>query len=273
MGPWRAAILVTLLPHFSLAEAPDEAQPFGAHYGYVFDVQEEKNRRDIEMVMLERPKDPRKPLSEIIVNEKLTREFQQQYQYRFGQTQAEQVINSPGQYDEYKYFTDRNVTLQQYQTYQRQFAEYMGRRLTEYHIDNWAKNDPDIRPVYEFKDKVSNLNMEVRKGYKIHWKYNFAGPSMDIRLDNPYEVESRVRVQMNGVISKPEEVIYTFGYGFTPRVRGSFVHKSEDGIYQLVFSRRMSQSLSASVTASKDTLKAGPTVQQDLLLLGFSWTN
>lgn len=273
MGLWRTLVFISLMPQLSLAEDMAKPPAFGSHYGYVTNVTEERNKRDIEMVMLERPKEPPKVKSTPIVDEKLTREFQQQYQYRFGQTQAEQVINSPGQFDEYTYYSDSNVTLQQYRKYQQDFAEYMGRRLVEHHVDNWAKNDPAIRPVYEFKDKISNLNMEVKKGYKIKWKYNFAGPNMDIRLENPYDVDAKVRVEMTGIVSSPTEVIYTFGYDFTPRVRGSFLHKQEDGIYQVIASRRMTRTLTTSITASRDTRAAGPTIQQDLLLLGFSWAN
>lgn len=270
--------LVTLLIFsvFGITSHADDGlggQPFGAHHGYVADVREEKNKRDIELVMLEKPKDPPKSLGSQIVNEKLTREFQIQYENRFGQTQAEQVINSPGQFDEYTYFNERNVTLQQYQVYQRQFAEYMSRRLTEYHVDNWAKNDPEVRTIYAYKDKVSNLNMQVSKGYRIKWKYNFAGPNMDVKVENPYDVEARVRVEMNGIASAPEEVIYNLGYQVTPRVWTGFMHKSVDGIYQLVCSRRMTKTFSTSITGSTDTRREGPTVQQDLVLLGFSWTN
>jgi hypothetical protein len=273
MGFWRTLLVLTLWPQLSRAD--DAAKPvfFGAHYGYISNVREERNKRDIEMVMLERAKDPPKDRSAPIVDEKLAKEFQQQYQYRFGQTQVEQVINSPGQFDEYTYYSNNNVTLTEYRKYQRQFAEYMGRRLTEHHVDKWAKNDPAIRPVYEFKDRISNLNMEVKKGYKVKWKYNFAGPNMDLKLENPYDVEAKIRAEMTGVISAPTEVIYTIGYDFTPRVHGTFMYKQEDGIYQLITSRRMTRTLTASLTASTDRRREGPTVQQDLLLLGLSWSD
>lgn len=273
MGLWHALVLLSLLPQLSLADDAVKPAVFGSHYGYTENVREERNKRDIEMVMLERPKEPPKAKTTPIVDEKLTKEFQLQYQYRFGQTQAEQVINSPGQFDEYTYYSNSNVTLTEYRRYQREFAEYMGRRLTEHHVDHWVKNDPSIRPIYEFKDKISNLNMEVKKGYKFKWKYNFSGPNMDLSLENPYDVETKVRVEMSGIVSAPTEVIYTLGYAFTPRVHGALLHKQEDGIYQLIVSRRMTKILTASITGSKDTRKEGPAVQQDLVLLGLSWSN
>lgn len=254
------------------ADAEDKPAVYGAHYGYLFEIKEERDKRDIEMVMLPQPKPASKPLDEVIFNEKLSKEFQQQYQYRFGQSQAEQVFNTVARSDDYNFYTGQTVTVREYQTYQQQFAEYMGRRLTEYHIDNWVKNDPDLRPVYEFKDKVSNLNVTVKKGYKVKWKYNFAGPNMEVKLENPYDVEVKVRMEMTGIVSAATEIIYNLGYDLTQKMRLEAVHRQMDGLYQLVASRRLTNHLSTSLTASTDTKDAGPTVKQDLILLGFSWS-
>lgn len=271
------SLLVIFLTLFMPFLHADEDAPapavYGAHHGYLFEVKEERNKRDLEMVMLERPKDNTKKLQEVIFNEKLSKEFQQQYEYRFGKSQAEQVLNTIGRSDDYNYYTGRNVTVQEYQKYQQQFAEYMGRRLTEYHIDNWAKNDPDFRPVYEFKDRVSNVNVAVRKGYKFKWKYNFAGPNMELRLENPYDIEAKLRYEMTGIVSSPTEVIYTLGYQLTRKVYLTGLYRQEDGLYQLVASRPLTKHLSTSLTGSMDTKEAGPTVKQNLVLVGLSWSD
>lgn len=250
--------------------AADEV--FGAHYGYTFDVETEKNKREVEMVMLARPPDPPKHVGEGIVNEKLSREFKQQYEYRFGQTTAEQVLNSPGRTDEYVYYTGQNVGIVEYTKYQRQFAEYMGRRLVEYHVDQWFKTDPTLRPIYELKDKLSNLDVQVKKGYKIKFKYNFAGPSFDATVDNPYDVDARVHMDMSGIVSSPVELIYSLGGQVSSRIHVAALYKQIDGIYQLVLTRRMTRQISTSITGSIDALAAGPTVQQNLVLVGFSWS-
>lgn len=273
-------ILIVCVLFFGLSARAEEAEPipvFGSHYGYTFDVAAEKNRRDVEMEMIEPLKDPPRPLREVLFNEKLSKEFQQQYQYRFGQTQAEQVINSPGYNNTdslgYMYYSGKNVTLQDYRMYQRQFAEYMGRRLTEYHVDNWAKSSPEFRPVYTLKDRVSNLNVTVKKGYNVKWRYNFAGPTMDFNIENPYEVDFKVRVEMKGVLSAPTEEIYSLAYPLSQKVRMSALYRRVDGLYQLVFTRPVTKSISASLTGSMDTLDAGPTVKQNLVLVGLAWSD
>lgn len=255
------------------ADDAEIRKPFGAHHGYLFNVVEEKTKRSIEMVMLERPKKSSRPIKEIIFNEKLSKEFQQQYQYRFGVTTAEQVRNSPGRNDDYTYYNNQNVTVLEYRKYQQQFGEYMTRRLVEYHVDDWFKNDPTMRPVYELKDRVSNVNVKLSKSYKLKWKYSLSGPYMEAVLDNPYDIETKVQVQMTGVLSKPAEVTYSAGYPVSNRVRVSAVHRQYDGFYQLVCGRRMTKSISMSLSASVDAKKEGPAIQQNLFLVGMSWSD
>lgn len=272
----KIVLLLTLFLPFSALHASDDEEDrpevFGKHHGYVFDVEEERNKRDIEMVMLEKPKHDEKPATDVIFNEKLTKEFQQQYKYRFGQTSAEQIFNSPSRSDGYSYYTGVTVGIQEYQKYQQQFAEYMSRRLIEFHVDDWAKKDPDFRPVYELKDKVSSLNVDV-KSYKFKWKYNFSGPHMDFSLENPYGVDTKVRVEMNGIVSAPDEIIYSLGFPVSPRVYVQAVHKQEDGIYQLIGTRRLTKSISTSLTCMTDQSDKGESVKQDLYLVGLSWSD
>jgi hypothetical protein len=258
------------------AHADDEpAGPgaYGAHHGYLSDVKEERNRREIEMVMLARPKENTKPLSEVIFNQKLSKEFQTQYQSRFGQTQAEQVINTQARSDEYNYYTGQNVTIQEYQKRQKEFGEYMTRRLIEYHVDDWAKNDPQFRPVYAVKEKMSNLSVAVKKGYKFKWKYNFAGPNMELRLENPYDIETKVRLEMTGILSSPTETIYSLGIPVTNKVYASAIHRSTDQFSQLIFSRPLTRSISGWISGSWDASNAGLNIKQDIYMIGASWAD
>lgn len=270
----RSALIFSLIFAVSTAAAEffDETHPryFGDHHGYVSDVQEERDKRDIEMVMLEKPKDPPKPREQIIFNEKLSKEFKDQYAYRFGQSNSEQLLNTPQRSDQYTYYTGERLTIEQYTHYQQQFAQYMVRRLIEYHVDDYAKHDRDFKKVYELKDKVSNLDVKVAS-YKMNWKYNFAGPSMDLTVKNPYDIDFRVRMEMDGVISSPSEYIYTIGYPINPRIYTTFLYRQNDGVYQSVWTRRMTKHISTSLTGSIDTHRYGPIQQQNLFLVGLSW--
>jgi hypothetical protein len=260
----------------TFASSADEAEVrpvFGAHPGYLFNVVEEKDRRDVEMVMLPKPKPPPKPIAKVIFDEKLTKEFQDQYRFRFGETQAEQVINNPTRDEAFTYYNVTNLSAQQYQFFQQQFGNYMVRRLIEYHFDNWAKTDPDFRPVYQAKDRFSNLDVKVKEGYKLKWKYNLSGPSMEASLENPYKVETRVQFMMTGVLSKPNEVIYSVGKQVTPAVKVAVVVKEMAKLEQIVFTRKMSKHITMSFTASAGLVPNDPNNDyQNLYLVGFGWS-
>lgn len=271
---FRAAYLAPLFCITLSAFAEDgEVRPvFGAHHGYLDDVNEEKTKREMEMVMLPKPKDTRPPLDKVIFNEKLTKEFQAQYQYRFGTSQAEQTINTATRDGEFTYYNRPSITIQEYRTQQKKFGDYMNRRLTEYHVDAWAKNDPDFRPVYKMKDKISNLDVQVKKGYKMKWKYNFAGPSMEVVVENPYDIETKVQAMMNGVLSKPNEMIYSVGYKLTPRVKVETLYREVHTLQQLVISRRMTRHITLSLTGSNGELPTYPDVKQTMTLVGVAYS-
>ena len=255
------------------AESGDHRSTYGAHHGYLFEVSEEKNRRDLEMVLLEKPKAGAPELKEVIFDEKLSREFQSQYAYRFGTSAAEQTFNSVSRNENFE-FSGEKVTVQEYRTKQRQFGEYMGRRLTEHHVDDWAKNDPSIRPIYEVKDKVSNVNVKTKAGYKYSWQYSFSGNYMDFKVENPFKIETKVTLQMSpGKFgpSSPEETIYSLGYQLTKRVKVTTLYREQDGVYQLVGTRQLTPRMSGSLSGSIDDQRSGPTVQQNLFLVGLSW--
>jgi hypothetical protein len=273
--PHLAVLLCVLcgVSHCAWADEGDEGPTiYGDRHGYTTDIGFERNSRSHEMVMLRKPDAGDKPLAEVIFDEKLSREFQQQYANKFGTTQAEQVINSPGRYDAYTYNTGRNATLQDYRRDQRKFGEYMARRLLEYHVDQYAKRDKGFRQVYEIKDRVSNVEVKSKNGWNVKWKYNISGPTMDFEVRNPYEIEMRARVEMNALISSPTEVIYRLGYQLTPRVRLSEMIKQIDGIFQTILSRRMTAHIGMSLSVSFDTSPLGPSIQQDTYLVGFSWS-
>ena len=77
---------------------------------------------------------------------------------------------------------------------------------------------------------------------------------------------------MSGLVSAPAEIIYRLGYQLTPRVRLSEFIKQYDGIYQTVLSRRMTRHISMSLSASFDTRPEGPSIQQDIYLVGFGYS-
>lgn len=251
---------------FLLMSQSSFAENYGAHPGYITDVQKEKHTIDVEVVLIDEPQELEK--SREIFDEKLTKEFRQQFEYKFGATEMEQSLNSPGRYDDYYYFTGKTVSLKEYQDEQRSFGEYMGRRLVEHHVDRWAKANPKFKPVYELKDKVTNLKLEVKKGYKVDVRYSLSGNHLDLILDNPYNWDSRLRIEGSG-----EETIISIGGPVNTKWSVSGLSKFGDGILQIIGTRSINPSLSLSITGSTDSKEEGELEKQDLILVGFSYSN
>lgn len=257
------AILIGLMGFQALGDS------FGTHPGYISDVEKERHTIDVEVV-LDVPEEASAAESGPLVNDKLTKEFQLRFEERFGVTQMEQSMNSPGQFDEYIYYGE-TVSLKEYQKEQRSFGEYMARRLTEHHVDIWAKSSPSFRPVYELKDKVTNLNMQVKKGYKLKINYSLSGGHLDFRLDNPYDVDTRLRLEMAGAAT-PEEVMLMMSVPVGTLWTVSTMFRQRDGIVQVVGSRYLAPGLTGTITGSSDSKDEGLNQKQDLFLLGVAWT-
>jgi hypothetical protein len=262
------ALLGAVLAH----AAEDKVEVFGAHPGYLFDVDDERDRVEVEMVMLDKPKPPPGPPVKPVFDAKLSKEVQLQYQNRFGSTAAEQVINNPARDQDYTYQGANNsISLQQYQDYQHQFGNYVIRRTVEYHFDNWFKNDPQFKPIYDTKERFSNLNVQVKKGWKVKWKYNFAGPMMELNLDNPYNVGMKVQLLMTGLVSSPNDEIVTLDYQLSPKVHLQLLRHQAWLLTQFVISRTMTKHISTSLTFSSGQEPWDLTIHEDRAILGFGY--
>lgn len=249
-------ILSFLLPGISWAGAM-----IGAKSGYLESVTEERTERSSEMIFLQKPPPP--PGTKPFVSDKLTREFQNQYEIKFGRTNEERNF-LPSRYEQYS-SGGIFVTYEEDQNRKRNFGNYVLRRMTEYHADNYFKESPNLKPVYEAKDKYSKLDVQVRGGYKAKLNYSLSGNYLDVNIENPYKVESRVKVMFG------DQMVYLMGYQFTPTIKSEIQYKDWDGIVVLVTSKRINQHFTTSITASQDHYARGETQQQDLYLFGITW--
>lgn len=241
--------------------------------GYLDSVTEERNERVVEMLIV--PKPTAVPsLRDRIFDDRLTKEFQSQYELKFGQTEAQRNINSPGRFDEYEYSTGKFVSIEEDHENRKKFGEFMFRRLSEHHVDLYARSNPDVRPVYELKERLANVNVQVKKGYKIRMRYSYSGNYATFRVENPYEVETNVTLQMNPSgfgPSEVEETIYNLGYPITKEVKISSQYAVSDGIVSLITTKKLSETTTTSLTGSTYTHDGGTSIRQDLLLLGITW--
>ena len=235
-------------------EAVAESQDYGQKSGYLFDVEEEKYVRIEEMVVIEKPQKKGRPLKNIIFDKKLTKEFKRRYERQFGDTEADQNI----ELDVHRNSAEdgprgSRVTAEEGGQQERQFGEYMMKRLTEHHLDKYMRTNPRARKIYELKKRLSNVSVKVKKGYKFSFRYSYTGNDLTLRLKNPYDIINRVVLQMDPSQFGPSQVQETHIY-----LRYALNKKLQLGTHYLMRSQsihllgyqRLTSNLRSSLTLS-----------------------
>lgn len=271
----RALPFIVLILH-SFSASAEAVAAYGARPGYLSSVTKEREQREVEIIILPPPpSDSSTLLARPLVDQRLTREFQTQYELKFGRTDVERNYNLLNRVTVFEYPGGRAESVEAHARRQRQFGEFMIRRLTEHHVDQYAKNNPDVRPLYEMKDRLANVDLKVKQGYKIKFKYSYSGNTLDARLETPYSLGTKVTFVMGG--GRVERTIYSITYPYSKFVTLSAFHEIDNhASTSFVCSHVLTKTLSATLTASqavpveRDRWETSP--RQDLILIGLSWT-
>jgi hypothetical protein len=255
----------------------------GAKPGYLSSVREERHWREVEMVLLPaRGWNARDSalMGRSIFDTKLTKEFETQYELKFGRTEAERNLDNSSRYSMLETPGGEYESIDAYSDRQRKFGEYMVRRLTEHHVDQWAKSNPDVRPVYELKDRIQNVSVQMKKGYKLRLHYSLSGNYVDAKVENPYNIGSKVTFQMrDGGFgpSRVERTILGLEYPWSKTIKLSAFHELDTkASTSLVGAKRLNRTLSCTLTLSqnapvdRDVWQTSP--RHDLALVGLAWT-
>jgi hypothetical protein len=185
---------------------------FRPHEGYVDSTLAERGAQSTDLELIDQPKPDGPSFKDQIYNDQLTAEFQEKYNDKFGRTDAERIYNSPNRTTYYNDFWFTG-SPEEYSNQRREFGNYMIKRLAEYHVDDYLKNNPKGRAIYELKEKVSNVNVKIQS-FQFDLRYELAGNTADFVIKNPYLKTAKVRLQMNqGSFgpSTPDETIVTLG--------------------------------------------------------------
>lgn len=244
------------------------------HYGYVTDVNEERYSRNVEIHLVSPPPPPAAQAPWVIFDDELSREFQLRYEERFGRSDIERNVINPSRFDEYEYSAGVSVSIEEDQKRKRVFGEFMMKRLTEHHLDQYAKSRPAFQSVYELKEKISNATVEVRQGYKARLRYSYSGNYVLLRLDNPYNVRTAVTLEMDPSTFGPSEVqetILSLGYALNSKTDFDSYFRINSGDYSLVTTRRLNATLATSFTVASYSAQVDRPEPEDLILIGLTW--
>jgi hypothetical protein len=168
-----------------------------AHPGYVSSIEEEKSSTTVELPLPMLQDSAPRDYEPIIFAPLLANEFRDRYEQVFGRTTAEQEYQVYNPLTRVEYSSGLRVSVEENSDRQRQYGEYLIKRLTEFHVDAYFRSDPVLRPVYELKERLSNYDVEVRPGYKLTARYRLAENQIEMRLGNPMKIRASARVQFN----------------------------------------------------------------------------
>lgn len=238
-------------------------------YGYIENASEDGFGNTSKVVSFESLSySPTKNLQGRIFNADLTEEFQRRYQEKFGRTQAEnryQTVVNPRA--TFRNDLGQELTEFEVQTRQREYGEYMFRRLAEFHFENSMKNDESTRSVWEFKEKVSRVEVAVAPGVNVKANYSLSGNLVDFQLSNPW-----IRSQAVFFLGTPnqKETVVSVGRGLTKTIDVEVHSAFEDGIIKMLGRKSISSVASYTLILSTNTHDHGWSSRETLYLGGFS---
>ncbi len=192
---------------------------YGQHDGYLLNVGKEKHRKDRDIFFVTTPQIYEKGSQEdIIFNTKLKKDITDEYERKFGYPDIERNWKAPSSLealDNEKSRSEKKQTLYR----KERFGKYMGRKILEYHFDDYFKSRSSTKVIYEVKNRISNSNISIRNGYKVKFGYSYANNYLKMRLKNPYNIKNKLMLQMDGsFISSIQDVILYLGYDFTKKI-------------------------------------------------------
>ncbi len=242
---------------------------YGPREGYTFDVYSEKGQAMEEMVIVPNPEKKDGPVKDVIFDTKLTKELRDRYEERFGFSTIDQIHNLPAPITFYSYELGRSRSFQEEVDEERKFGDYVVRRVVEYHADNYFKNSPSMKPVYELKERVSKVDVKVGKSFKLSAKYSLSGNYLEVKGENPW-VDSKIVLEFGEDGLKDEIIV--LGKRVASKTYVETLYKNIDGIWRITASQGIAPNLGASLTGSTYTNGTGESDRERLILAGLSWS-
>ena len=276
--------LLVALIGISIFTAPafGDPSPLGEHRGYTDDVANEPRTDFPSFVAIPYQEEQSETLHERIFDDRLTKEFQIRYEEEFGRTAAEQFYNVPNPCTEFEYTPGTVVTVEEDSRRQREYGNFVIRRLTEYHLDRYFKNSEDLKPVYELKEKASNVQLKTKQGFGVKLRYSLSGSSFRAQILNPYKVDARV------VLRDSDRLILSLGYPVSPIYRVDSFYESRDQQVSLIGTKQWAPGLSTNIQLTERPAVLGGSrlitsttedsanttgEREQLFLLGFTLVN
>jgi len=234
--------------------------------GYISSISEDSVEPMRELILLTPPPELRTAGSEKIFTSALQKEFRTRYREEFGFTYAQQFLNDPVDVSFYGFARGYSVEEEKFRAKKRGFGEYVAKKTVEYHVDNYFKSDPQLKPVYEAKERLSNLDVKVDEQTKVNSNYDFAGNHITTSFERP-NMNARIRWELQG------DTTVSFYRTFTASTNGEIFYKFNDRKYTAIGRKRLSNSVETSLTVQVNDRETAERPKENLLLLSLSVSN
>ncbi len=234
-----------------------------ANNGYTQDVRKEREQDYYEIYLIPPYRETTADYRGRVFNHQLTTEFRAKYVEKFGYIDANSLNYSANKFTQ----LDDNRPAESVVTLNRSrraYGEYMMRRLGEWHLDNFVKSEPSVRPFYEAKERLSNISVEVGKQTRAKMTYSISDNSAEVVLENPY-CDSKLRVEMDptkfGPGSVVENRIYV-GKSLTKKLYLNSYFADKDGIGLLELQRSFTPNFGTAINISQPFRSEGISVRE-----------
>ena len=238
---------------------------YNENSGYLTDVSSERDMAMQDMVVIA-PPSTSDPIKNRIFDPKITKEFEDQYNQRFGFTESERSYYATNKYTTFNDGFGDPQSVQDVTKSSQRFGEYMVRRLAEYHSQQFAQHDPSMKAVWNAKERYSKMDVDV-SSFKFSSGYDLSSNTVDLKLKHAW-IDSRMQVQMKGV-GGMRESIFSLSHEFSRHVTLESHYTFVDGIAQIIARKQLTPSMSASLVGSTFTNATGSSTRETLYLAGW----
>ena len=270
----KNAVLLIIIMNLPVMAAAEKPKVYGAHPGYVENVSVEYDELVEEVYPVEDPRAHEPSINEFLFDEKLTKEFKQKYEDFFGRTEVEQNRTAINRFDDLEYSANILLTPEQDLERRRDYGVFVLRRLSEHHVDQYARNNEDLKQVYEVKQRISNLDVKSEQGYSFNINYRLSDNSFHMKLENPWEIKTRYSLYMDTAHVGPASVVerqLSLNYDLTPKTTVGTYYKEVDGTISVVGKRVVKSDLTASITGKTYVKEEGISTRENSIIFGLSW--
>lgn len=247
-------------------EAAAYKRNYDSHPGYLATVDRERDTEPRDFVPIQPPPPLGPTLNQRLFNDKLVKEFRDRYEEKFGRTEAEQIYNSPNRFSYFNDFYGFRGTPQELNDEKRRYGEFVLRRLLEYHVDEYAKNEPKVRPLWETKERLKEVRVEVAS-FRVDVQYSIAGNTLDLKFQNPYTSMARVRMEMDS----GNEVTFSLGRNLTRTISAEMHYEVNDGLLSFIQRREIGPRLGISFSEQTTVTDSGETPRGSTYLAGLTF--